>query len=123
MIMLVTWLVLMWSRTFIRMANKCDWDYYWFAVETGMCGDHDSQQVLHDNQSAGKVGNVMKGKNKRLEFLKSIRLPSEEKAKNDGSPEEAQSNQVYKMTRQEEIDLQKELERRFDELFGTTSED
>jgi len=27
------------------------------------------------------------------------------------------------MTRQEEIELQKELERRFDELFGTTGED
>lgn len=64
----------------------------------------------------------MKG-NKRLEFLKSIRLPSEEKAKNGGSTEETQSNQAHKMTRQEEIDLQKELERRFDELFGTTSED
>ena len=69
----------------------------------------------------GKAGSVMKG-NKRLEFLKSIRLPSE-KTESERSGQEAQSNQVHKMTRQEEYDLQKELERRFDELFGTTSED
>lgn len=62
----------------------------------------------------------MKG-NKRLKFLKSIRLPLEEK--NRESTQETQCNQARKMTRQEEIDLQKELERRFDELFGTTSED
>ncbi|MGN8963511.1 hypothetical protein [Bariatricus sp. HCP28S3_D3] len=62
----------------------------------------------------------MKG-DKRLGFLKSIRLPSEEK--NGGSTQETQSNQEHKMTSQEELDLQKELERRFDELFGTTSED
>lgn len=29
----------------------------------------------------------------------------------------------HKMSRQEELDLQKELERRFDELFGTADED
>ena len=57
-----------------------------------------------------------------MEFLESIRLPAGEKAKNGGSEQETQSNQAHKMTRQEEIDLQKELERRFDELFGTTSE-
>ncbi len=70
---------------------------------------------------AGKAGNVMK-KNKRLEFLKSIRLPSEE-TDNERSGQGTQSNQIHKMTRQEEYDLRKELERRFDELFGTTSED
>ena len=70
---------------------------------------------------AGKAGSVMKG-NKRLEFLKSIRLPSEE-TDNGRSRQGPQSNQVHNMTRQEEYDLQKELERRFDELFGTTSED
>lgn len=64
----------------------------------------------------------MKG-NKRLEFLKSIRLPAEENGKNGRSEQEIQVNQAHKMTRQEEIDLQKELERRFDELFGSTSED
>lgn len=64
----------------------------------------------------------MKG-NKRLEFLKSIRLPAEENAKNSGSEQGPQDIRTHKMTRQEEIDLQKELERRFDELFGTTSED
>ena len=69
---------------------------------------------------AGKAGNVMK-ENKRLEFLKRIRLLSEE-ADNGRSGQETQSDQVHKMTRQEEFDLQKELERRFDELFGTTSE-
>lgn len=70
---------------------------------------------------AGKAGNVMK-ENKRLEFLKSIRLPSEE-SDNERSGQGTQSNQIHKMTRQEEYDLRKELERRFDELFGTTSED
>ena len=70
---------------------------------------------------AGKAGSVMKG-NKRLEFLKSIRLPSEE-ADTGRSGQGTQSNQVHNMTRQEEYDLQKELERRFEELFGTTSED
>ena len=64
----------------------------------------------------------MKG-NKRLEFLKSIRLPLAEKTQNSGNAPGTQSNQEYKMTRQDEIDLQKELERRFDELFSTTSED
>ena len=68
-----------------------------------------------------KAGSAMKG-NKRLEFLKSIRLSSE-KNESGKSRQEAPSNQVRKMTRQEEYDLQKELERRFDELFGTTSED
>ena len=63
----------------------------------------------------------MKG-TKRLEFLKSIRLLSEE-ADNGRSEQETQSNHVHKMTRQEEYNLQKELERQFDELFDTTSED
>ena len=63
----------------------------------------------------------MKG-NKRLEFLKSIRLPSEE-IDNGRSRKVTQSKQFHNMTRQEEYDLQKELERRFEELFGTTSED
>lgn len=62
-------------------------------------------------------------RNKRLEFLKSIRLPLEENIQYGGSVSDTQDDQAYKMTRQEEIDLQKELERRFDELFGTTSED
>lgn len=68
-----------------------------------------------------KVGNVMKG-NKRLEFLKSIRLPLEE-CDNERIRKKTQGNRAHKMTGQEECDLQKELERRFDELFGTTSED
>ena len=60
--------------------------------------------------------------NKRLEFLKSIRLPSEE-TENGRSKKVTQGNQDHNMTRQEEYDLQKELERRFEELFGTTLED
>ena len=63
----------------------------------------------------------MKG-NKRLEFLKRIRLLSEE-ADNRSCEKATQSNQVHKMKKQEEYDLQRELERRFDELFGTVSED
>ena len=63
----------------------------------------------------------MKG-NKRFEFLKSIRLPSEA-AENGRSVQGTQSNQTHKKTRREEYDLQHELERRFAELFDTTSED
>lgn len=70
---------------------------------------------------AGKAGSVMK-ENKRLEFLKSIRLPLEE-TDNGRSKQVTQSKQAHNMTRQEEYDLQKELERRFEELFDTTSED
>lgn len=70
---------------------------------------------------AGKAGNVMK-ENKRLEFLKSIRLPLEE-TDNGRSKQVTQSKQTHNMTRQEEYDLQKELERRFEELFGAASEE
>ncbi len=58
-----------------------------------------------------------------MEFLKSIRLPEEEKVNKNGRFQGTQSDQTHKMTRQEEFDLQKELERRFDELFGSASED
>lgn len=63
----------------------------------------------------------MKG-NKHLEFLKSIRLLPEEKERNDRSKQRSQDNQAHNMTRQEEMDLQKELEKRFDELFGAASD-
>lgn len=59
--------------------------------------------------------------NRHTEFVKSIRL-IEEKKKN-GKVQGTKSTQVNKMTKQEEIDLQKELEKRFDELFGITEED
>ena len=68
-----------------------------------------------------KIGKRMR-RNKRLDFLKSIRLPSEE-AENGGSGQDTQDNQAHKMTRQEEYDLQKELERRYNELLGSTTED
>ncbi len=76
------------------------------------------------DNSAGEMGKRMR-RDKRLEFLKSIRLPSE-KAEKERSGQETQDNQAHKMTEQEEHDLyelQKELEKRFDELFGSTSED
>lgn len=74
-----------------------------------------------DDYITGKVESVMK-ENKRLDFLKSIRVPSEED--DDGRRgQETHGNPVHEMTRQEEYDLQKELERRFEELFGTTPED
>lgn len=60
--------------------------------------------------------------NKRLEFLRSIRLPSEE-TNHGKSGEEAECSEMYKTLKLDEYDLQKELERRFDELFGVTSED
>lgn len=56
--------------------------------------------------------------NRHTEFVKSIRL-IEEKKKN-GKVQGTKSTQVNKMTKQEEIDLQK---KRFDELFGITEED
>ena len=59
--------------------------------------------------------------NRHTEFVKSIRL-IEEKKKN-GKVQGTKSTQVNKMIKQEEIDLQKELEKRFDELFGITEED
>ena len=61
--------------------------------------------------------------NKHTDFLKSIRLPGEKKVKKSGKSQGTQSDRTYKMARQEEIDLQKKLERRFDELFWTTEED
>mgnify|MGYP000322187762 CR=1 len=64
-----------------------------------------------------------KEENKRLIFLKSIRLLSEKNAKNGGSVQETRGDQTHKVIRQEEINLQKELEKRFDELFSTISGD
>lgn len=60
--------------------------------------------------------------NKHLEFLKRIRLSSKENA-NGRSAQGPQSKQAHNMPKQEEYNLQKELERRFDELFGIASED
>lgn len=61
--------------------------------------------------------------NRHTEFVKSIRLLGGEKKKENGKVQGTQSAQVNKMTKQEEIDLEKELEKRFDELFGITEED
>lgn len=59
--------------------------------------------------------------NKRLKFLKSIQLSLDEK--NSESTQETHISQAHKITRREEINLQKELEKRFNELFGTSEED
>ncbi|WP_287486928.1 hypothetical protein [Blautia sp.] len=56
--------------------------------------------------------------NKHEEFLKSIRILEKEKIKKNDEVLERQSVQMNKMTEHEEIDLQEELERRFEELFG-----
>lgn len=56
--------------------------------------------------------------NKHEEFLKSIRIPEKEKIKKNDEVPERQSVQMNKMTEHEGIDLQEELERRFEELFG-----
>ena len=61
--------------------------------------------------------------NRHTEFVKSIRLLGGEKIQENGKVQGTQSAQVNKMTKQEEIDLEKELEKRFDELFGITEED
>lgn len=61
-------------------------------------------------------------KNKHTEFLKNIRL-KEETIQENIKTQKARAVQTPKRTRQEESDLQKELEKRFDELFGLTETD
>lgn len=56
--------------------------------------------------------------NKHEEFLKSIRILEKEKIKKNDEVPERQNVQMNKMTEHEGIDLQEELERRFEELFG-----
>lgn len=70
----------------------------------------------------GMEGTEMRNK-RHVEFVKKIRLPEEEKTKENGKTKGTQNIQINKMTKQEETELQKELERRFNELFGTVEED
>ncbi len=56
--------------------------------------------------------------NRHTEFVKSIRLLGGEKIKENGKVQGTQSAQVNKMTNQEEIDLQKELEKRLMNFSG-----
>jgi hypothetical protein len=51
------------------------------------------------------------------EFLKKIRLPKESAQKKEDS-RKVRSNGTHKMTEQEQNNLQRELEVKFDELFG-----
>lgn len=60
--------------------------------------------------------------NKHAEFVKSIRLSSDE-PKPQKKIRGEQNIETYRGFRQEEYDLEKELERRFDELFGSTEGD
>ena len=69
-----------------------------------------------------KEGIEMRNK-RHVEFVKKIRLPEEEKTKKNGKTKGMQSIQINKMAKQEDTELQKELERRFNELFGTVEED
>lgn len=62
-------------------------------------------------------------RNRHAEFVKSIRLLGGEKTKKNEKVQEMQSVQINKMTKQEESDLQKELEKRLDEIFAITEED
>lgn len=64
----------------------------------------------------------MKG-NKHAEFLRSIRLTTEEKTKRKERPRKTGTNPIHRMTSQERMKLEKDLERRFDELFGPAEED
>lgn len=59
---------------------------------------------------------------KHMDFLKRIRI-SEPQAKRKDSNREVYGNAIRRKTEQEELDLQKELERRFEELFGAVEED
>lgn len=60
--------------------------------------------------------------NKHAEFIKSIRLSTTEPEPKKSVRGERNA-ESHKMSRKEELDLQKELERRFDELFGSADED
>ncbi|TCO85338.1 hypothetical protein EV212_10359 [Frisingicoccus caecimuris] len=60
--------------------------------------------------------------NKHMNFLKNIRI-SESQAKKKGSNREVYDNATHRKTEQEELNIQKELERRIEELFGTAEED
>lgn len=51
------------------------------------------------------------------EFLKKIRLPEESAPKTEGGRKTSNSS-THKMTEQEQEALQRELEAKFDELFG-----
>ena len=62
----------------------------------------------------------MSKRDKHRDFLKSI--PVEESDRNRRIPRKKRDNMDRPMSPHEELDLQKELERRFDELFGSTDE-
>lgn len=64
----------------------------------------------------------MSKRDKHRDFLKSIRIPVEESDRNRRIPRKKRDKMDRPMSPQEELDLQKELERRFDELFGSTDE-
>lgn len=60
---------------------------------------------------------------KHAEFIKSIRVSGGESEQKKKAMQERRDPEAHKMSGLGESDLQKELERRFDELFGTTEED
>lgn len=63
----------------------------------------------------------MMGEKMHMDFLKRIRI-SESQAKKKDSSREVHGDATRRKTEQEELDLQKELERRFEELFGAVEE-
>lgn len=60
--------------------------------------------------------------NKHTDFIKSIKLKAD-KPKKNGNEQVKRSGKLHEMSGYEETDLQKELERRFYELFGITDDD
>lgn len=60
--------------------------------------------------------------NKHMNFLKNIRI-SESQAKKKDSNRVVHDNATHRKTEQEELNIQKELERRIEELFGAAEED
>jgi hypothetical protein len=60
--------------------------------------------------------------NKHMDFLKKIRI-SESQAKKKDNNRGVYDNATHRKTEQEKLNIQKELERRIEELFGAAEED
>ena len=64
----------------------------------------------------------MTKRDKHQDFLKSIRIPAEEMDRKRRIPQTKKDRQKRTMSWEEQLELQKELERCIDELLGSTEE-
>ena len=112
-----------WSLKEVKTVYDAERDY-WLHTEAELSDDYmvirEQCEIDTDKWKISwkESRNEMKA-NKRLEFLRSIRLPAEGKKSENSQNTECE---IHKMTSQEETDFQKELERRFEELFGFTED-